>query len=141
MLLDGAHNPAGAAALAEHLASLATPFDLVFGALADKDAAGMLPRSLRPRVASGSRRQTRRERCPLAALAALPALAGATPASGAAEALERALAAAAADRAPLLVVTGSLYLVGEARRWLRERYGVPAAAADIATWSPVGASG
>ncbi len=141
VLLDGAHNPAGAAALAEHLASLATPFDLVFGTLADKDAAGMsaaaragrAPRLARAAglAASAVRRRAR----------GAPALAGATPAERC-----RRSAGAGARRGrgrspPLLVVTGSLYLVGEARRWLRERYGVPAAAADVATWSPVGASG
>src|SRR6185369_5279006 len=41
VFLDGAHNPAGAAALAEHLATLATPWELVFGTLADKDAVSM----------------------------------------------------------------------------------------------------
>ncbi|HET9768026.1 MAG TPA: Mur ligase family protein [Thermoanaerobaculia bacterium] len=136
VLLDGAHNPAGSLALAEHLASLATPFDLVFGALADKDAASMAaalaPAARRVWLAPPNSPRA----LPLGALAALPALAGATPASGVAEAFERALAATAADRAPLLVVTGSLYLVGEARRWLRERHGVPLAAADVATWSP-----
>jgi len=135
VLLDGAHNPAGAAALAEHLASLATPFDLVFGTLADKDAASMAaalaPSARRVWLAPPDSPRA----LSVAVLAALPALAGATPASGAAEALERAFTAAV-DRPPLLVVTGSLYLVGEARRWLRERYGVPAAAADVATWSP-----
>jgi dihydrofolate synthase/folylpolyglutamate synthase len=138
MLLDGAHNPAGSAALAEHLATLATPWDLVFGTLADKDAASMAA-ALAP---GASRVWLAPPESPralsLAALTALPPLNGATPASGAAEALDRSLALRAADRAPLLVVTGSLYLVGEARRWLRERYGVPAPAADLATWSPAG---
>lgn len=138
MLLDGAHNLAGSAALAEHLATLATPWDLVFGTLADKDAASMAA-ALAP---GASRVWLAPPESPralsLAALTALPPLTGATPASGAAEALDRALALRAADRAPLLVVTGSLYLVGEARRWLRERYGVPAPAADLATWSPAG---
>jgi dihydrofolate synthase / folylpolyglutamate synthase len=136
VLLDGAHNPAGSVALAEHLVNLATPFDLVFGALADKDvasmAAALAPAARRVWLAPPDSPRA----LPLAALAALPALAGATPASGVVEAFERALGAAAVDRAPLLVVTGSLYLVGEARRLLREHYGVPLAAADVATWSP-----
>jgi dihydrofolate synthase / folylpolyglutamate synthase len=40
ILLDGAHNPAGARALAAHLAD-APPFVLVFGAMADKDVRGV----------------------------------------------------------------------------------------------------
>ena len=99
----------------------------------------MPPRSRPPLAASGLRAGLARARS-LPALAALPELAGAIPTSGAAEALERAIAGALADTltdpVPLLVVAGSLYLVGEARLWLRGRYGVPAAAADIATWEP-----
>jgi dihydrofolate synthase / folylpolyglutamate synthase len=51
--VDGAHNPHAAAALARSLPSLARgrPVRLVFGALQDKDAAGML-RELLPVVAS-----------------------------------------------------------------------------------------
>ena len=53
---------------------------------------------------------------------------GATPTAGAAAALERALGLARPhDGDRWLVVSGSLYLVGEARRWLRARYGVAAA--------------
>jgi dihydrofolate synthase/folylpolyglutamate synthase len=40
LLLDGAHNPAGARALAEYLRAL-RPFVLVFGVMRDKDVAGM----------------------------------------------------------------------------------------------------
>ena len=132
VLLDGAHNPAAAVALAEHLEGLATPWDLVFGTLADKDAAAMAaalaPRARRIVVAPPESTRA----LPLAALAALPALGGAGVAASAAEALERSLAAGA----PLVVVTGSLYLVGEGRRFLRERFGAPAPAADVATWAP-----
>src|SRR5439155_12697969 len=42
LLLDGAHNPAGARALAGYLARLDTRPVLVFGAMRDKDIAGML---------------------------------------------------------------------------------------------------
>ncbi len=133
VLLDGAHNAAGAEALAEHLATVATPWDLVFGTLADKDAAAMATA-----LAPGARRvflapPDSPRALPLAELAAIPALAGATLTAGAGEALGRACDAGAA---PLVVVAGSLYLVGEARRWLRERYGVPPPAAELATWSP-----
>ena len=50
LLLDGAHNPAGARALAGHLRD-GPPFVLVFGAMADKDVRG-LARELFP-LASG----------------------------------------------------------------------------------------
>ena len=51
VLLDGAHNPDGAAALAAALAALhpGAPAELVFGVLEDKDHAGML-RALAPAV-------------------------------------------------------------------------------------------
>ena len=43
VLLDAAHNPAGVAALAAHVRrEFSTPLPLVFGAMGDKDAAGML---------------------------------------------------------------------------------------------------
>lgn len=42
ILLDAAHNPQGAAALARHLRHLGRPFDLLFGAMADKDITAML---------------------------------------------------------------------------------------------------
>jgi dihydrofolate synthase/folylpolyglutamate synthase len=132
VLLDGAHNPAGAAALVEYLEGLATPWDLVFGTLADKDTATMAetlaPRARRIVVAPPESSRA----LPLAALAAVRALAGAGVAASVAEALERSLAAGAS----LVVVTGSLYLVGEARRFLRQRWGVPALVADVASWTP-----
>lgn len=133
VLLDGAHNPAGAEALAEHLGGERAPWDLVFGTLADKDAAAMAA-ALAPRARRVFLAPPESPRAlALPALTALPALAGATPTAGAGESLSRALAAGA----PLVVVTGSLYLVGEARRWLRQRYGVPPPAAELATWEPL----
>jgi dihydrofolate synthase/folylpolyglutamate synthase len=52
LLMDAAHNPAGAEALARHLRDLAgPPLPLVFAAMRDKDARGMF-RVLLPAVAS-----------------------------------------------------------------------------------------
>jgi len=52
LLLDAAHNPAGAAALAAYLRSQpGPPLPLVFAAMRDKDVAGMF-RELLPTVAS-----------------------------------------------------------------------------------------
>jgi dihydrofolate synthase/folylpolyglutamate synthase len=120
VLLDGAHNPQGAAALAEGLRALypGRPVELVFGVLADKDHAGMLA-ALAPAV----------RRVHVLA----PNSPRARPA-GDVEALARSLgvvadvhldlgdALACARRAAvdggIVCVAGSLYLVGEARQRL-----------------------
>jgi len=123
VVLDGAHNPQGAAALAAALGAVypGRPIELVFGVLADKDLSGMID-ALRPAV-------RRLHVC-------LPASPRARPASdvqalarargmeadvhqGLAEALGCARSAAA-DGA-LVCVGGSLYLVGEARGLLGAR--------------------
>jgi dihydrofolate synthase/folylpolyglutamate synthase len=134
VLLDAAHNAEGAAALAGLLADAGQwtgASDLLFGVLDDKDAGEMLSH-LAPRVrnlvfttAPSPRARAAEE---------LPALAGAAPsratvlvepAPGAA--LDRALALGA----DTLVACGSIFLVGELRLLLRERFGVPAPAADL----------
>ena len=118
ILLDGAHNPAAARALADHLRSIG-PFVLVFGAMRDKDVRGMaeilfpLARHVvltRPRVDRAARpaeiaeragpvaRRARREDSPRRALAWARRQAG--------------------DDA-IVVVAGSLFLVGELRRLTR----------------------
>jgi dihydrofolate synthase/folylpolyglutamate synthase len=133
VLLDGAHNPHAMTALAAALRD-GEPFALVFGALADKDVGGMasaiagLAREVHLTTPDSPRAM------PTAAIAALPYLAGAHAATD----LEAALLAALAAQ-PLVVVTGSLYLVGAARRLLRERWGVPEPAAELPTWQePLG---
>jgi dihydrofolate synthase/folylpolyglutamate synthase len=120
VLLDGAHNPQGAAALADALRALhpGRPVELVFGVLADKDHAGMLA-ALRPAVrglhviAPDSPRA--RPAVEVQALARSLGLDADVHAG-----LGDALACArrrAADGA-LVCVAGSLYLVGEAREQL-----------------------
>jgi dihydrofolate synthase/folylpolyglutamate synthase len=120
VLLDGAHNPDGAAALAAALPALhpGAPVELVFGVLSDKDHAGML-RALAPvarrlhLVAPASPRA----RAPAALVADVRAAGGNAdvhPDLAAALACARA---AAADGA-VICVAGSLYLVGEARALL-----------------------
>ncbi|MDB4945237.1 MAG: Dihydrofolate synthase [Labilithrix sp.] len=118
-LLDGAHNPDGAAALVtaveeESARGLPAPGALVFGALADKEWPEMLAELAKlpcPRVYA----------CPQGRMAATPAeLAAQAPgamASSVAEALDLARAAAKHHETPV-VVCGSLYLVGEARSHL-----------------------
>jgi dihydrofolate synthase/folylpolyglutamate synthase len=120
VLLDGAHNPDGAAALAAALPVLhpGRPVELVFGVLSDKDHAGMLralvPAARRLHLVAPS---TPRARAPSevhAEARALGAEADLHPALGDALACARR---AAADGA-LVCVAGSLYLVGEARALL-----------------------
>jgi dihydrofolate synthase/folylpolyglutamate synthase len=120
LLLDGAHNPDGAAALAAALAALhpGRPVELVFGVLSDKDHAGMLA-ALAP------------------AIRRLHVVAPATPRARSAEEVRRhasalgldahahgslsealACARGAAGDGALVCVAGSLYLVGEAKALL-----------------------
>ena len=119
LLLDGAHNPPGAAALAEHLdvTGLSGRVDLLFGGLADKDLLGVFdPLAARARrivlVAPESPRAEKPE-----ALRARLGRRDLETADSVAEGLSR-LEEADAD-GPVLV-TGSLYLVGEVLR-LRSR--------------------
>jgi len=120
VLLDGAHNPDGAAALAEALRGLypGEGVELVFGVLSDKDHAGML-RALAPlarRLHLVSPRSPRAR--PTSTYRELARSCVARTHEHAA--VEEALAcahSAAAGGAPVCVA-GSLYLVGEARELL-----------------------
>ena len=111
-LLDAAHNPDGAAALAAHLASLGVPARdtaLVFGALADKDWTAMLD-SLAPhadrRVYLAPRGAARNAVDPAAMAARHP---------GTVVASSGRSAGARPPGARLAVVAGSLVLLGDAR--------------------------
>jgi dihydrofolate synthase/folylpolyglutamate synthase len=114
LLLDGAHNPAGARALAAHLVA-GPPFVLVFGAMADKDVRG-LARALFP-LASGivlTRPRISRAASPdelARRIGRLAARAQREPQVGRALRLARRLALANGP-ATQVVVAGSLYLVG-----------------------------
>ncbi|MBI3456162.1 MAG: bifunctional folylpolyglutamate synthase/dihydrofolate synthase [Candidatus Rokubacteria bacterium] len=119
LVLDGAHNPGGAAALA---ASLVRDFPgsrlaLVVGISADKDRAGIL-KALAPLAARLILTAAANPRAtpPAELLAALPPVeARVTLASGADEALRLALAEPDVN---VVCVTGSLFLVADALRWL-----------------------
>jgi dihydrofolate synthase / folylpolyglutamate synthase len=126
VLLDGAHNPDGAAALAAALAELhpGRPVELVFGVLADKDLGGMLA-ALAPAVrafhlvAPGSPRA----RDPLTYVEQVTALGRAAHVHAElAGAIAAARAAAARDGA-LTCVAGSFYVVGAARALLAAHVG------------------
>lgn len=113
LVLDGAHNPAGAAALAEELAAIRGDRRavLLFAVMADKAWPAILA-PLLPLVAQVV--VTRVGRRGLEPARVVDALAGRTPAT-AVEEPRAALAAARAAAGPdgLVVVTGSLFLVGE----------------------------
>ena len=120
VLLDGAHNPDGAAALAAALRAMypGRPVELVFGVLSDKDHAGMLDalagavRGVHVVAPVTPRARSAEE---VGALARNHGIAADVHAS-----LQEALACArrAAGDGALVSVAGSLYLVGEARALL-----------------------
>ena len=114
ILLDGAHNTAGAEALAAHLAQRGGPKAvLVFAAMADKDVAGILA-PLAPHVASVVATRPRVLRAAGGPELAAAARALGLPArseTGTEQALETARALAGPSG--LVLVAGSLYLVGE----------------------------
>lgn len=122
VLLDGAHNPAGAMALRVYLDELARhdniSITLVFGAMIDKQLDQMtatlfpvashliLTEPRNPRAAKGvDLSNFARTYAPLAKVEIT-------------ETSEAAMARAMASESKLIVVAGSLYLVGEARAWL-----------------------
>jgi dihydrofolate synthase/folylpolyglutamate synthase len=113
VLVDAAHNPAGAVALAGYLADAGwPPVPLVFGAMRDKDIAGML-RALAPRLSRLVVTAARSPRAmPAGDLRELAAGLGlAVPIEAApdpSEALAIVLAAS-----PRAVVAGSIFLIGD----------------------------
>jgi len=113
LLVDGAHNPAGAAAVAAYLdaSGLAGRVDLVFGALSDKAVEGMFP----PLAARARRVVLVAPDSPRAILAGALAtrLGREDLPRGASLAAALALLEGAEDEAPILVA-GSLVLAGEA---------------------------
>jgi len=126
VLLDAAHNPGGAETLAAFLSGEARPVDLLFGVLADKDARGILF-TLAPYVRRFvfTTPASPRAQAPATLAALLPLR---TPE---AEVYVEPDPQAALDRALALggetvVACGSIFLIGEIRRGLRERFGVPA---------------
>ncbi len=116
VLLDAAHNPHGCRALARFLDRLGRPYTLLFGALADKRVEEMLP----PLAARAARVVLTRPASPRAASPAV--LRDLLPEPGRAqveEDPERALRAALVGDSDLVVVCGSIFLVGAIRSLLR----------------------
>jgi dihydrofolate synthase/folylpolyglutamate synthase len=132
VILDGAHNPAGALALADYIREFfaGEPVRIVFGAMRDK-AVEEVTSTLFPLAAEIILTAPDQARAlhpqMLAEMAAEAAgNSGGRPAVSVAgsvrEALERAVEANA-GRPMTTFVTGSLFLVGEARAWLAGRSG------------------
>ena len=147
IMLDGAHNPHAAvalAALAEHAPDASTPWDpvLVIGVSADKDVRAILGalRRVTSRVVATRYQQDRA--MPVAELAAIAAELGYPVVDSApdlASALARARARVAETGRPTdgILVTGSLFLVGEARTLLIGAPTDPIAVSDPAA-TPAG---
>jgi len=112
LLLDAAHNSEGAAALAGFLASLGKPVDLLFGVLTDKDAATMLAD-----LAPHARRlilttpPSPRAQDPAALLPYIKGMGDVEVEPDPGRALDRLLD----GDGEVLVVCGSIYLIGEVR--------------------------
>lgn len=112
VLLDAAHNPAAVSALVAELDARRTSFDLLFGVLDDKDVGGMLPPlAARASHVTLTRPESARARPPESLR---PLLAPGVP-WRVVHATTEALASALAREPRLLVVTGSIYLVGRVR--------------------------
>jgi dihydrofolate synthase/folylpolyglutamate synthase len=114
VLLDGAHNPAGAAALARELPAVLAgrPTTLVFAVMRDKEWHAILDRLLPHVRRVVVTRVGPRGAEPAEVAAAIADRAPVRVADDAGRAVAQTVAAAAPDEAVL--ITGSLYLVGEA---------------------------
>ena len=132
VLFDAAHNPAGAAALRSYLDEAGLEFDLLYGALTDKQPERCLPQLAEPANRIFLTAPKHRRAASPESLLPLLKNSSAVVDPDAASALDRCLDAPA-DPPRTLVVTGSLYLVGEVRTALRARCGAPPAARDLVT--------
>ncbi|MEO7793813.1 MAG: folylpolyglutamate synthase/dihydrofolate synthase family protein [Thermoanaerobaculia bacterium] len=118
VLLDAAHNPDGCAALVAFLAELDRPFTLLFGALADKNVAEMLPPlAARARRVVLARPASPRAADPAALAAYVPVGKDVTIEPEAGSALELALS----GEPELVVACGSIFLIGTLRALLGAR--------------------
>jgi dihydrofolate synthase/folylpolyglutamate synthase len=112
--LDGAHNPAAARAVADHFRGLERPFHLIFGLLANKDAAGVLHPFRGRQLTVHCIPVPDHEHHDPAALAEVARNAGmsAVIAVGVEDALRWIARHADRDRPPAVLIMGSLYLAG-----------------------------
>jgi dihydrofolate synthase / folylpolyglutamate synthase len=115
LLLDAAHNPAGAAALASYLRERSAPLPLVFAAMRDKDIAGMMS-ILAPVVGRivATRASHPRSADPNAIAERVKAIAPALVVS--VEPNVTDALAVAWQSSPRIVVAGSIFLLGDVLR-------------------------
>ena len=113
VLLDAAHNPAGAATLAAYLEDVGRgPMPVVFGAMSDKDVTGML-RVLAPHASVFVFTQAHSARAMSAAQLAAAASQLELSVPHVTVADPRAALGTAFERAPRVVVAGSIFLIGD----------------------------
>jgi dihydrofolate synthase/folylpolyglutamate synthase len=112
--LDGAHNPAAARAVADHFRGIDRPFHLIFGLLANKDAAGVLHPFRGRSLTVHAIPVPDHEHHPPAELAKIARDAGmsAMIAAGVENSLHWIARHADRDRPPVVLIMGSLYLAG-----------------------------
>ena len=116
VLLDAAHNPDGCAALTRFLARLGKSYVLVFGVLADKQVEAMLPPlGAAARAVVLTRPPSPRALAPDALAPRAPAGVPVAIVPEPTAALARAFDYAMERNAELVVVAGSIYLVGAIR--------------------------
>lgn len=127
VLLDVAHNPDGAKALAAFLKGVGRPYTLLFGMLDDKEVAAVLPplaEAARHIVLTAPSSNRALDPEPMRSLVPTESVEVETDSS---KALRRGLDL----EKRLLVACGSVYLVGEIRRELRLQFGLPQPAIDL----------
>jgi len=112
--LDGAHNPAAARAVADHFRGAERPFHLIFGLLANKDAAGVLHPFRGRSLTVHTIPVPDHEHHAPSALATIAREAGmsAMVATDVEDALGWIARHADRERPPIVLIMGSLYLAG-----------------------------
>ncbi|MCH9648563.1 MAG: bifunctional folylpolyglutamate synthase/dihydrofolate synthase [Deltaproteobacteria bacterium] len=129
VLLDAAHNPDGAQNLADFLGNIDGELTLVFGVVDDKDVPGILGPLLPLAQRVILTMATSDRALPPRAILELAPLAEAN--TSLEPNLEAALEIALSAPTSTLVICGSIFLVGPARKSLRRRFGMPPAPTSI----------
>ena len=115
LLLDAAHNPAGAAALASYLRAEGSSPPVVFAAMRDKDIAGMFA-ALLPAVGHLVVTRASNARSADPVMLAEQARRSAPALTIAIEPVVDEALAAAWRRSPRIVVAGSIFLLGDVKK-------------------------
>lgn len=113
-ILDGAHNPAAMKALKESLNHLSCNIHIIFGVMKDKDIKGMI--DLLPSYKSIFTTMVKNERA-YGSKKLADMIENAIPTESVEEAIRKAMKKA--DEEDIICITGSLYVVGEARKIIK----------------------